>query len=283
MKPYGEPGIQASESDFYVNVASEFAKMYLFYTERGGHYYVTRGYLHSRSGFSLHFYLLYYILHGELLFTIDGKEYILHQNELLIADTTKAHLFAATTDDTELIWIRFQGNSSPAIVKRIYENRHAFTSPNITLTKDYLFSIVNGFVEGNPLPEEIISSHIHVILSDLLSLRYNLPSSSSDIDEQIRYIEKNYSSCITVQELARSACLNTNYFSAKFKAQTGYTPKQYLIRTRLNAAKILLQDTSWSVQQISDEVGFASDAYFSSYFRRMFSETPSQYRQRILQ
>ena len=56
------------------------------------------------------------------------------------------------------------------------------------------------------------------------------------------------------------------------------TPKQYLMKTRMNAAKILLQNTSWNIREIAERTGFPSDAYFSSYFHTCFQRTPIQYR-----
>ena len=103
-------------------------------------------------------------------------------------------------------------------------------------------------------------------------------SGQSVIDQTIHYIENNYYLPVTVADLAEIACLNPSYFSEKFKKQTGVTPKQYLIQTRLNAAKILLRDTDWSIKEIADKTGFPSDAYFTQYFRSQFHQTPTQYR-----
>lgn len=278
MKPYGEAGIKIKDSKYYVNDPSDFAKQNLFYTELGGHYFLNRHYLVSRQITNFRFYVFHYVLHGEMLLVTGGKEYLLHENELAIVDTSKAHLYASCRDDTEFLFIRFQGNGSKAIVERLFQYDRVFSPPYINRTHQVLLDIVSGFLEQKPLFEETISSHIYTLLCDLLTLRHTVENSQSVIDEAIHYIENNYHLPITVSGLAERACLNTSYFSQKFKKQTGLTPKQYLMKTRMNAAKILLQDTTWSIREIADRTGFPSDAYFSSYFHTCFHKTPIQYR-----
>lgn len=278
MKPYGEAGIHLLNSEYYVNFPSDFAKENLFYTEQGGHYFLNHHYITSRSLCSYHHFSFLYVVSGELLLVIDGKEYLIHDRELGVIDTSKAHLYASCRD-TELIFVRFRGNTSPALVSRLFSYRHAFVPPHNSRTFQALSEIVDGFIAQNPLPEEIISSHIHTLLCDLLTLRYGLEGAGQTVvDKAVHYIENNYYLPITVSDLAKKACLNSSYFSEKFKKQTGLTPKQYIIQTRLNAAKILLRDTDWSIREIADKTGFPSDAYFTWYFHSQFHQTPTDYR-----
>ena len=278
MKPFGEAGIKLKNSEYYVNAPSDFARENLFYTELGGHYFLNRHYLVSRQITNFRFYVFHYVLHGEMLLVAGGKEYLLHENDLAIVDTSRAHLYASCRDDTEFLFMRFQGNHSKAMVQRLFQYGRVFSPPYINRTHQALLDIVSGFLEQKPLYEETISSHIHTLLCDLLTLRYTTKRGQSVIDEAIHYIESNYHLPITVAGLAGRACLNTSYFSQKFKKQTGLTPKQYLMKTRMNAAKILLQNTSWNIREIAERTGFPSDAYFSSYFHTCFQRTPIQYR-----
>lgn len=278
MKPFGEAGIMLKDSEYYINFPSEFAKKNLFYTEQGGHYHLNRHYVTSRPLSNFRYFSFQYVVRGEMLILIDGKEYLLHDNEIGVIDTSKAHLYAACKD-TELLFVRFRGNHAPELVSRIHEYRHAYTPPNINRTHRALMEIAEGFIQQTPLYEEVISSHIHTILSDLLTLQHGSEAGrESVIDQSIHYIEANYYLPVTVQELAGMACLNASYFSEKFKSRTGVTPKQYLIQTRLNAAKILLRDTDWSIREIADKTGFQSDSYFTNYFHTQFHKTPTEYR-----
>ena len=100
-------------------------------------------------------------------------------------------------------------SSSP----RIHEYQHAYTPPHINRTYRALTEIAEGFIQQTPLYEEIISSHIHTILSDLLTLQHGPKAGrESVIDQSIHYIEANYYLPLTVQELAGMACLNASYF-----------------------------------------------------------------------
>jgi len=281
MKPFGEAGILVKDSEYYTNFPSHFAKENLFYTDHGGHYFLNEHYITSRIQSDRNIFSILYLVKGEMIFVIDGEEYTLHDNELCIVDINRACIYAACKE-SELLFMRFRGNKSAEMVSKIYNYRHAYSPPSISRTYNAISQIVNGFINQTPLYEEIISSHIHSILCDILSLqRKEVSFKDSPIEQAVNFMEANYYLPITIHDLADKAYLNASYFSEKFKSQIGMTPKQYLTNIRLNAAKILLLDTNWSIKEISFKVGFQNDAYFSYYFHKRFKITPTEYRKRI--
>ncbi len=74
--------------------------------------------------------------------------------------------------------------------------------------------------------------------------------------------------------MSRTAFIN------RFKDLTGETPFIYITQWRLVKAKELLEDSDLPVGQISDRVGYQSEAAFNRVFKRQNSLTPLKFRQR---
>jgi AraC-like DNA-binding protein len=92
------------------------------------------------------------------------------------------------------------------------------------------------------------------------------------------YAAASYAQPVSLDELARIACLSPNHFLRSFKGLFHQTPYQFLIDCRLERASWLLVKTSLPVTEICLSVGFQSLGSFSSLFRRSFGLAPQQYR-----
>jgi AraC-like DNA-binding protein len=88
---------------------------------------------------------------------------------------------------------------------------------------------------------------------------------------------------LTLEEMARVACLSPNHFLRTFKQAFAQTPHQFLIQLRLERAKHLLVQTGLSVTEIGATVGFESLGSFSWLFARRVGLSPEAYRRQSMQ
>lgn len=93
-------------------------------------------------------------------------------------------------------------------------------------------------------------------------------------------IDRQYAQQLDVPGLAREAHASTAHFSRSFRRAFGETPHKYLLRRRIERAKESLRETDLSVTEISLEVGFRSLGSFSTAFRDLVGEAPSEYARR---
>jgi AraC family transcriptional regulator len=93
------------------------------------------------------------------------------------------------------------------------------------------------------------------------------------------WILTNYSSPITLNDMAARALLNPQHFLRMFRDCYGTTPHRFLTDTRLEAARQLLVETEQPVSAICRQTGFESLSSFSGLFRQHFGAPPSTYRQ----
>lgn len=99
-----------------------------------------------------------------------------------------------------------------------------------------------------------------------------------DIKYCLAYLEDHLMKPLDFKQMALDLGYNRQYLSAKFKKEMGCTMGQYLLKRRLEQAKILLRTTQESISDIGYKLQFSSVSYFGSVFHRAVGMSPSEYR-----
>jgi AraC family transcriptional regulator len=92
------------------------------------------------------------------------------------------------------------------------------------------------------------------------------------------YVEEHLGEDLSLAALAGAVGLSPYHFARLFRASTGLSPHQYVIRRRVERAQLLLTTTDRSLTTIAHEVGFASGSHLATHVRRQLGVTPSQLR-----
>lgn len=110
----------------------------------------------------------------------------------------------------------------------------------------------------------------------------NRNTKNVDIIRKVReFIWTNYKRKITLQDISRAAYLSPYYLSRIFKQETGSTILEYLTKVRIEEAKRLLENTSWSTTQIAFEVGYLDQSYFCKVFKKVENISTSEYKEKM--
>lgn len=109
------------------------------------------------------------------------------------------------------------------------------------------------------------------------------PSIPKNLKRAISYIMQNYSLPITLDELSGYCNVSKQQLIRYFKSELLTTPNKYITEYKISRAKDLLFNyPHLSIGEISAELGFDNQHYFSKVFVKLAGETPSQYRYRTL-
>ena len=91
------------------------------------------------------------------------------------------------------------------------------------------------------------------------------------------FMRDNVTEPLTIDEIAKAACMNKFHFLTSFKLRYGLSPHQWLVRLKLEYARTLLLTGKYSVADTCHQVGFDSPGTFSLLFKRTFGYPPSKY------
>jgi transcriptional regulator GlxA family with amidase domain len=97
------------------------------------------------------------------------------------------------------------------------------------------------------------------------------------LSDLIAWMIRNLQADLSVEVLARRACMCPNHFSKVFKSVFGEPPSDFVQNLRLNEARRRLSKRQKTLRTVSESVGFASSAAFQRAFERKFGSRPNGY------
>ena len=133
----------------------------------------------------------------------------------------------------------------------------------------------------------MIHAHVHTICAilarekifsydfqgDMQSFRKLLPA--------LTYVDQNFSSALSLDDVSAAAGLNKFYFCRLFKSVFGIGFSEYLNLVRVFKAEKMLKETDKTVLEIAFDTGFSSVSYFNSIFKKHKGCTPTACRNAV--
>jgi AraC family transcriptional regulator len=104
--------------------------------------------------------------------------------------------------------------------------------------------------------------------------------SSHKLQQAIDYIQAHLAEDMSLEAIATEVGMSRYYFCRLFKQSTGISPYQYLLKCRVERAKVLLLQGQQSITDIAIQVGFANQSQLGRHFKRFTGVTPKQLLQR---
>ena len=256
-------------SHIYFYTPSQNAQKLLYYPIALGDYYCNGDYMVSRIRYDSILVIL--VLSGSITLE-QGDTYTACENEALIIDCYKPHKYYAN-GQAHTLWVHFDGNNS-----REWANEISFQKTKYgARISEYILRIID-YIKNNG-SEYDISCALYSLICKISNPENSIQSDKvKQINRAKAYIENNYSSQISIKDIAGAVNMSSSYFSKIFKEVTCFSPYDYLLSVRLEKAKELLHKTDFSVSQIAYKTGFNSDANFIYFFKKHTGTSPLKFK-----
>ena len=232
---------------------------------------------------------LFYCLSGEGQFFIQGQLYPVQPDDLVIVNPQVAHtelsLNAAHLEYVVLgisgIEVLFGNSDEPYAILNCREQRERLFSLLHMLLAEADHSLDGYETVCQDLLEVLLIWLVRFSTLSLQLQKTTVRAENRECAEIKRYIDTNYRESITLDKLAGMAHLNKYYLSHAFQKEYGISPITYLSRRRIEESKYLLGNTSHTLAQVSELLGFSSPSYFSQCFRKAEGISPNEYRRQV--
>lgn len=124
--------------------------------------------------------------------------------------------------------------------------------------------------------EQLILNVTQVAISRIC---FDRNTKNDEIVEKVKaLVSEGYNSDISLTEIARQVHISPCYLSVIFSKSTNTTFKNFIMQTRIDHSRKLLENSALNISEIANAVGYKSQKYFSFLFHRMTGMMPTEYR-----
>jgi len=269
------------ESDVYFYSGDLHSYEYFYHLICAGHYFCNGLYQVRRN--SLDSFLLMYIISGSGYVVINNKHYEIQEGQMALLNCYE-HPSYGTETGYEMVWCHFDGLNIKALYKDL--RKPIISVADRKGIRRSFTKILEPFTKNSQPTDAIVNKYLTYLLTEFFH------SDSDQMEEGYEkkfqciynYINQNLDKNeeISVEKLAAKSNLSKYYFIRTFKEETGYTPHDYIIRTRVNAAIFFLRATNLTLTEITYKCGFSSESAFNNTFKLLTGLTPLVYRKTSL-
>lgn len=238
-----------------------------------------------------------YIVKGRVCASVNEKEYILDDGDLLILSRFDKHSIRVLSPEYIRYNLLISAESSPCLhdnymLSSVLTNhgegfRHVNqTAPCSKGFETLLKNMAEEYTGKASLHSDMLDLYFRQFLILLhrccpeIFLPENSPGSLLVKEIQGRF-ESDFQERFSLGTLADEYHVSQSYLSHLFKKITGYAPMEYLQACRSSAAKRYLTTTDLSIKEIVSLCGFSDESNFSRTFREKNGITPSEFRIRF--
>ncbi|HHX56801.1 MAG TPA: AraC family transcriptional regulator [Clostridiales bacterium] len=239
------------------------------------------------------------VTEGELKYNINGKCIELKKGEGLFINSRQMHYgFSIGENKCDCICVVVHPMllcSSEYMEEKFINpvmNNNNFTYAFLSKDKQWtaeIFENIHSIYKEHMQGKESNALKIQSIIYATWELLYdNMPSQSDapqpcnyelcSLKEMLDFIHKNYAEKLTLADIAKAGKVCKSRCCEIFKQYLNQTTRNYITTYRLRKSTELLANTDMSVAEIAVSVGFIGASYYAEIFRKHYTCSPSEYR-----
>lgn len=239
-----------------------------------------------------------WILEGKGNYFVNGQEYTMEKDDIIIFNNVEPHGWKLLGGNMKLLVMIF---SPEFVAEKIsvfdaeylkpfvergsnFKNRvgrEEKVNEEIRISIREIHQEWNERKEGYPL---MIKANVLRILTMLIRAYQDETKSGEMLKEKknamkrleqaFTYINDHYCEKITLEEVAASVYMSSNYFSSYFRRVANISFSDYVTRLRVNRAREMLRENGANVTEIAMECGFNNISNFYRLYKKHMGKTP---------
>lgn len=223
-------------------------------------------------------FIIEYVLEGEGEITLGDETYKVKKGDTYILLPYEKHSYKASgTNPYKKVWINFNS-------KYIYEMAKAYGLTSGVYKTDS-FQIFNRLIElskSDKNQNELFGDMAACIHELIVNLAISKLWKNDNVAYDIRSaLDGAIYKSVNLTEIADKFNMSISSLIRIFKKEFGLTPYAYLLKAKMNTAKLLLINTENSVKEICFSLGICDEHYFSSLFLKYSGFRPTEYRKKM--
>lgn len=214
------------------------------------------------------------VTEGEMEVTVDGKSYLLHEEDALLLFPNQVHSLETKKHSCHFLCI-----FSPKLVQAYSKLISAKVPVDNSFRPD--FSLVEKLASITSNDSIMnVKGALYSLCGKFAENREYYERKSSDdelISRIFRFVENNFAGDCSLDALSKHTSYHYVYLSKYFKRCTGVSFTDYVNRYRISEACYILQNSSQTILQTAFDCGFDSLRSFNRNFKNIMGMSPSAY------
>lgn len=252
-----------------------------FFIEMTGISYCDETYRIARKNSPI--YVFEYILEGEGTVIVEDKQFVARKGDVYILHRQSNHEYYS---DKAKPWTKIWFNAVGTLIDSLMQvyglnNINHITGIDVS---SYFYQILDLARQSKTSNLEFIKKASQIFFELILTLQPEVHKEAQPYRKEAsilkEYIDQNIMNNIELKDLSQLIYHSNSQTIRIFKKAFGYTPYQYLMNQKLELSKLLLLNTNKSIKEISAELNFYDEHYFSRYFHEKIGVSPQAYRKK---
>jgi AraC family transcriptional regulator, arabinose operon regulatory protein len=229
-------------------------------------------------------YVLIYCVSGSGWYKINGEKKSLKANHFVVLPRkTDFQLGAENVQQWSVYFVRFNGAIGESMYKYLLRDKKADQTTPPLVGRIAQFRDIMHHLDLMDNLENLLYANFrfYSFLGTFRLTVFNYMKKGVDniIERCIIIMKEHLHENLTLEQLAKEACVSASYLSALFRQKTHYSPIHLYTSLKVQKASQLLKATKQPIKQIAEEMGYTDQYSFSRSFKQIMGTSPKKFRE----
>ena len=220
---------------------------------------------------------------GEAFLSIEDEPYMIKAGDLVLLPAGASHRYTAAPENPWTIhWVHYAGPLAEHFRHHMGFNDgvhvlHPGRQPRLLVDFNGLLSVRQTGFRTPGLVH--VANRLRQLLAAIpLSIGESGQSQQPDLDTLHNFMREHLNERVSLGQLADLTGLSAAHFATRYRELTGVSPIQHFLHLKVEQACQMLDTTEFSFTQISSQLGYDDNYYFSRLFKKVMGLSPTDYR-----